>query len=79
MRRIAVVIQTADAMRAGEALRAAVGLSLRGDRVDVVQVTPVDPNDERVRRGLATLRALGHAVDAPLSAVREADIVEVWT
>lgn len=78
-RRTVVVIRTRARDRAAEALRAAVGLTLRGDRVDVVRVAPLDEADPRVRRCLGTLAALGHGVDAPLGALREADAVEVWS
>jgi hypothetical protein len=71
----AVVVRTRDPARAAEALRAAVGLTLRGDTVALVALSPL-PADERVARALATLRALGQPVDAPLA---EADRIEVWT
>ena len=73
-----VVIRTVDPERAAEALRAAVGLTLRGARVAVVPLVPL-PDDARVARALGTLRALGHVVDATLDVLREADAVEVWT
>ncbi len=75
---IAVVVRTLDPARAVEALRAAVGLTLRGDRVVVVPLAPL-PDDERVARALGTLRALGHAVDAGPEILAQADAVEVWT
>jgi hypothetical protein len=76
---IAVVLDTADTGRAAEALRAAVGLTLRGDRVVVVMLRRADPKDARVAKSIATLRALGHEVGASLAAVETADAVEVWT
>jgi tRNA 2-thiouridine synthesizing protein A len=76
MKRIVVVVQ--GTTRAAEALRAAVGLTLRGDRVAVVP-PPVWPEDERVARALGVLRALGHVVDAGAEALAAADVVEVWT
>lgn len=76
---IAVVVRTRDGARAAEALRAAVGLTLRGERVAVVRGVALDEADLKVKRCLATLTALGHDVDAPWSAVRAARVVEVWT
>jgi len=82
-RTIAVLVRTTTVDRTAEALRAAVGLTLRGDRV-VVATGGADARalvDPRVERGLATLRALGHAVTAGDGAdlIRGADAVEVWT
>jgi hypothetical protein len=77
-KRIAVVIKTSNADRAAEALRAAVGLTLRGDRVSVVRVRPLPESDTRVARALGALAALGHEVDASMACVHEADAVEVW-
>ena len=77
MKKVVVVVN--GAARAAEALRAAVGLTLRGDRVDVVARIPLDERDPATARALATLRALGGDPGAPLAAVREADAVEVWT
>lgn len=79
MKRVAVVVRTTDRDRAAEALRAAVGLTLRGAAVSVIRARPVDESDPRVRKCLSTLGALGHAIDAPASAVRAADAVEVWS
>ena len=77
-KRIAVVIKTSNADRAAEALRAAVGLTLRGDRVSVVRVRPLPETDQRVARALGALAALGHEVDASMAVVHDADAVEVW-
>jgi len=77
-KRIAVVIKTSNADRAAEALRAAVGLTLRGDRVSVVRVRPLPETDSRVARALGALAALGHEVDASMAVVHDADAVEVW-
>jgi tRNA 2-thiouridine synthesizing protein A len=74
-KQIAVVVATD---QPAEALRAAVGLTLRGDRVSVVWRAPV-PDDDGVRRALGTLEALGHATSAPESAVCQADAVEIWS
>jgi len=79
MKRIAVVIRTTEQTRVREALRAAVGLSLRGDRVVVRGSASAE--DPAVARAIATLRQLGHDVNlnGTLDGVREADAVEVWT
>ena len=88
MKRIAVIVRTADPDRVAEALRAAVGLGLRGDRVHVVLTAGAgDVRDHaQAARALATLRMLGHDVvhadgndPAEAEAVRAADAVEVWT
>ncbi|MBI4509278.1 MAG: hypothetical protein HY698_06555 [Deltaproteobacteria bacterium] len=79
MKRVAVVILARDPARVEEALRAAVGLTLRGARVDVILRDGDVPRDERTLRSRATLIALGHRVGASLSAMRECDAVEVWT
>ncbi len=73
-----IVVVVANPARAAEALRAAVGLTLRGDRVAVVPLVTL-PADPRVARALATLRGLGHDVGAPLAAADTADAVEVWS
>jgi hypothetical protein len=78
-KRVAVVIKTSNADRAAEALRAAVGLTLRGDRVSVVRVRPLPESDLRVARALGALAALGHEVDASMAVVHDADAVEVWS
>jgi hypothetical protein len=65
--------------RAAEALRAAVGLTLRGAKVSVVRLCPLDEQDAFVKRCLGTLRERGHDADAPASALRNARVVEVWT
>lgn len=78
---IVVVLRASSADRTAEALRAAIGLGLRGSQVRVVLCAP-PPNDPRIRRGMSTLEALGRpAVPAEqlCSAVRGATKVEVWT
>jgi TusA-related sulfurtransferase len=75
MKTIAVVV--ADPMSAGEALRAAVGLTLRGDAVVLVPLCPLG-DDDRTRRALGTLRALGHRTDGTLADAAAADVVEAW-
>ncbi len=79
MKLIAIVIATPDPARAAEALRAAVGLGLRGDRVAVSPLHAIDASDPRTPRLIAALRSHGVRLDAPLSITAEADAVEVWT
>ena len=79
MKRIAVVLRCTDSERAAEALRAAVGLTLRGDRVLLVWAAALDRNAPVLGRALGTLAALGHDTDAPLAAIRASDAVEVWS
>ncbi len=76
--RIAVIVQTRDAHRQSEALRAALGLTLRGARVEVVVDEPLlTPLAER---SAATLRSFGHTVGTDLpGALGRATAVEVWT
>ncbi len=81
---ILVVIDTASATRAAEALRAAVGLGLRGAPVQVCLRQAPRPTPE-CDRALAMLESLGQRVrrtfHAPelAAALREADKIEVWT
>ena len=83
MKTIAVLVRTTTADRAAEALRAAVGLTLRGDRVIVATggAPAAALADPRVEKAVATLRVLGHSVSATDGAdlARTADAVEVWT
>lgn len=91
MKRIAVIVRATRPDRVAEALRAAVGLSLRGDRVHVVlaaaarSACEAEPHRAQAARALATLRMLGHDVidaadaGAEADAVRSADAIEVWT
>ncbi len=72
MKTIVVVVRATDAARRAEALRAAVGLTLRGDRVRVV-IDPI-PDD----RAVGTLRLLGHIVTSEL-VLEDADAIEVWS
>jgi hypothetical protein len=79
---IAVVVRCSDEARIAEALRAAVGLTLRGARVTVYrEQAAASVASPRVQRAVETLRLLGHAVvdGAPGAALRSADAVEVWT
>jgi hypothetical protein len=79
---VAVIVRSSDEARIAEALRAAVGLTLRGSRVTVYRspaaAAVVSP---RITRAVDTLRLLGHAVvdGEPGAALREAGAVEVWT
>jgi len=75
---ILLVIQSRDPHRQAEGLRAALGVTLRGARVEVViaeaLMTPL------AERAAATLMSFGHVVGADLSeAIARADVVEVWT
>jgi hypothetical protein len=82
---ILVVARTTDPHRQSEALRAALGLTLRGARVEVVVhaqlLTPL------AHRAADTLRSFGYPVftvtDESASdlddAIARADRVEVWT
>jgi hypothetical protein len=77
VKEVVVIIQTSEAARVREALRAAVGLGLRGDRVRVVG--RLNRDDPWIARALATLAELGHEVEPGPADVATADVVEVWT
>lgn len=75
---ILVVATSRDPHRQAEALRAALGLTLRGARVEVVVDEPL--LTPLARRAADTLRAFGHPVGVELAAaLARADRVEVWT
>ena len=79
---ILVVALTSDPHRQSEALRAALGLTLRGARVEVVTAEPLAT--PLAVRAAETLRSFGHAVhaadrDALPGSLAHADRVEVWT
>jgi hypothetical protein len=75
---ILVVATTCDPHRQAEALRAALGLTLRGARVEVAVTGPL--LTPLARRAADTLRAFGHPVGVELAeALARADRVEVWT
>ncbi|MCG8418291.1 MAG: hypothetical protein MJE77_10150 [Proteobacteria bacterium] len=85
---IAVVICTGDRARVAEALRAAVGLGLRGDAIDVVMDRParaiVESSDPAIDRAVATLVQLGHRIHRQPAMrssdlIHRADAIEVWT
>jgi len=75
---VAVIATSRDPYRQAEALRAALGLTLRGAHVLVVVDGPLLlPLAER---SAATLTSFGHEVGVPLQdAVARAQVVEVWT
>ena len=73
-----VVVQTRDPHRQAEALRAALGLTLRGARVEVVIDVPL--LTPLAQRAADTLQSFGYPVGVPLAdALARADRVEVWT
>ncbi len=79
---IVVIVRAVDDARIAEALRAGLGLTLRGDRVTVFATSPLPAS---AARAAATLASFGHDVhlDAPADqlarAIRDAHAVEVWT
>jgi hypothetical protein len=76
--RILVVARTRDPHRQAEALRAALGLTLRGATVLVAHDGPL--LTPLARRAAETLASFGHAVGVDLGdALGRADAVEVWT
>ena len=78
---IAVIVAAQLPSRQREALRAAVGLTLRGDAVHVVLAADTPADDPAIARAVATLRELGHRVTTGDAAAvaRRADAAEVWT
>lgn len=83
---ILVIATTRDPQRQAEALRAALGLTLRGARVEVAVAEPL--LTPLARRAADTLRSFGHVVgplpgdpagDELAGALARADRVEVWT
>jgi hypothetical protein len=81
---IAVIVRSREPRRIAEALRGAVGLTLRGDRVRVALAPDVPRTGDRdVVRAIATLTSFGHPVShddgAIAAALAEADAVEVWS
>jgi hypothetical protein len=79
-----VVITARDRERVAEALRAAIGLGLRGDPVETLLVAAPLPEDPRIERALGTLERLGRparitTIDEVRAAARSARAVEVWT
>jgi hypothetical protein len=79
-RTVTIVVGGGGPVVAAEALRAAVGLTLRGDAITVVldPTAPVDgPEPARAR---ATLELFGHTVAgaSALGAALDADAIEIW-
>ena len=72
--RILVIVRTRDPHRQSEALRAALGLTLRGAKVEVIVDELLTP---LAKRSAETLRSFGHLVGGDLHL--NADVVEVWT
>jgi hypothetical protein len=73
-----VIVRTRDPHRQAEALRAALGLTLRGARVEVAiegeMLTPL------AVRAAETLKSFGYPIGVALrEALSRADAVEVWT
>jgi hypothetical protein len=79
-RAICVVIGAGPAPTAAEALRAAVGLTLRGDQVTVVADERADLGTAAAQRAVATLAMFGHRRRpwAELDLALDADVIEVW-
>jgi hypothetical protein len=76
--RILVIARTRDPHRQAEALRAALGLTLRGAAVEVALYGPL--LTPLAHRAVETLISFGHAVGVDLAtALPRADAVEVWT
>ncbi|MDX2093863.1 MAG: hypothetical protein SFX73_38875 [Kofleriaceae bacterium] len=75
--KILVYAHTSDPHRQSEALRAALGVTLRGAEVDVVLAS--EPLTPLAQRAATTLQAFGHTVGSNLGEVLDrADVVEVW-
>lgn len=79
---ILVIVHTVSPHRRSEALRSALGLTLRGSSVEVAIDGPL--TTPLARRAAETLRAFGHSVgpldgNALTAAVARACRVEVWT
>lgn len=82
-RRTLVIVESRAAGRIEEALRAALGLTLRGAAVEVwlPEDRPLSPT---ARRAVAVLASFGHRVGAVApgearARLEAADAVEVWT
>jgi hypothetical protein len=79
--RALVVVGAVDGDTADEALRAAVGLTLRGASVRVVLTDAAPPPGPAGERARATLGLFGHAVtDATAlgAALADATVIEIW-
>jgi hypothetical protein len=75
-----VIIRARDAQRREEALRGALGLTLRGATVEV-WIEDEEELTALARRALSTLRSFGHRVvrEGNADALNGVDMVEVWT
>jgi len=75
---VLIIARTRDPRRQSEALRAALGLTLRGASVEVIIDGPLlTPLAERAA---TTLRSFGHTIHTDVTAaLARADVVEVWT
>jgi hypothetical protein len=79
---ILVIATSRDPHRQAEALRAALGLTLRGARVEVAVAEPL--LTPLAQRAADTLRSFGYTIANPVgaelaAALARADRVEVWT
>ena len=76
---IVVIVQTRDPHRQAEAMRAALGLTLRGSRVQVIVDAAL--STPLAQRAADTLISFGHSVGPGdiAAAIRAAHAVEVWT
>lgn len=78
--RTLVISRTSDPHRQAEALRAALGVTLRGAEVEVIVDEPL--HTPLAQRAAETLRSFGHVVGPTgdlAGALARADVVEVWT
>lgn len=79
-KRTLIIVKTEEPARVEEALRAALGLTLRGAAVEVW--LPGDrPLTPLGRRAIGVLESFGHAVHpgGDATALADADSIEVWT
>jgi hypothetical protein len=75
-----IIIETNEAGRIEEALRAALGLTLRGAQVEV-WIEDALPLTATASRALAVLQSFGHRVGhgGDFETLLASDAVEVWT
>lgn len=80
MKRTLIVVEAATPARVEEALRAALGATLRGAAVEV-WLPPDRELTALARRAVGVLESFGHRVHAggDVEALSSADAVEVWT
>ncbi len=79
--RALVAVEAAAPATVAEALRAAVGLTLRGAAVEVILADPDRPLLPDAARARATLALFGHPVRGPAhldAALASATVIEVW-